>query len=101
MRLPSRSSVLLPLCLTACLSVTPSPPPPFTPAPTLDLHTINLDAETQALIAQADRVAFIIPFSHWDTDWHETFPAYVKRSDGNILAAIQMARQNPRFRYTF
>ena len=101
MRLPSRSSVLLPLCLTACLSVTPSPPPPFTPAPTLDLHTINLDAETQALIAQADRVAFIIPFSHWDTDWHETFPAYVKRSDGNILAAIQMASQNPRFRYAF
>ena len=51
-------------------------------------------------MAQADRVVFVVPFSHWDTDWHEAFPAYVQRSDGNILAAIQMARENPRFRYT-
>lgn len=77
--------------LAACARATPTPTP----------STVNLDPETQALIARADRVAFIIPFSHWDTDWHEAFPDYVKRSDGNILAAIQMAKENPRFRYTF
>ncbi len=60
----------------------------------------DLDPETQTLIVNAERVVFIIPFSHWDTDWHETYPDYVKRSDGNILAAIQMAKANPRFRYT-
>jgi hypothetical protein len=48
---------------------------------------------------QADRVVFVVPFSHWDTDWHEAFPDYVKRSDGNILAAIRMAEASPRFRY--
>jgi len=69
----------------------PTQPPPAAP---------NLDAETLALMDQASRVVFVIPFSHWDTDWHEAFPDYVKRSDGNILAAIQMAQASPRFRYT-
>ena len=61
----------------------------------------NLDAPTQALIAQAQRVVFVVPFSHWDTDWHDTFANYSQRSDGNILAAIQMAKQDPQYRYTF
>ncbi len=60
----------------------------------------SFDAETQALIANADRVVFVVPFSHWDTDWHDTFEAYSKLADGNILAAIKMAREYPRFRYT-
>lgn len=60
----------------------------------------GFDPETQALIAQAERVVFVIPFSHWDTDWHETFADYAKRSDQNILKAIQLAQQYPRFRYT-
>ncbi len=83
--------------LTACLTATPAP----TPTPNSNSNDINLDQTTQALIASADRVAFIIPFSHWDTDWHEDFAAYSKRSDGNILAAIQLAKGDPRFRYTF
>ena len=60
----------------------------------------GFDAETQALIAQADRVVFVVPFSHWDTDWHQTFTDYSKLSDQNILKAIQLAQQYPRFRYT-
>ncbi|MBI5565108.1 MAG: hypothetical protein HY870_09440, partial [Chloroflexi bacterium] len=59
----------------------------------------NLDAETQTMIAQAQRVVFVVPFSHWDTDWHDTFDNYVKLADGNILAALQLAKQSPRFRY--
>ncbi len=51
------------------------------------------------MITQAQRVVFVVPFSHWDTDWHDTFDNYVKLADGNILAAIQLARQSPRFRY--
>ncbi len=87
--------VLCFLVLVACSRTTP------TPLPTLPPESINLDSETQRLIEQAERVAFIIPFSHWDTDWHDSYPNYVKRSDGNILAAIQMAKQDSRFRYTF
>jgi hypothetical protein len=59
----------------------------------------NLDQETQTLIASAQRVVFIVPFSHWDTDWHDTYDNYVKRSDQNILMAIRQAQQDPRFRY--
>jgi Glycosyl hydrolases family 38 N-terminal domain len=61
---------------------------------------INLDAETQALITRAKRTVFLIPFSHWDTDWHRTFSVYAAQADRNILDAIQMAQQHPRFRYT-
>src|SRR6202011_3645952 len=71
------------------------------PTPTAIVAAPNLDAPTQALIAQADRVAFVVPFSHWDTDWHDTYANYVQRSDGNILGAIQLAKQYPRYRYTF
>ncbi|MBI5301049.1 MAG: hypothetical protein HY868_02850 [Chloroflexi bacterium] len=70
---------------------------PTTTSPALDS---NFDAETRTLIANAERVVFVIPFSHWDTDWHENFADYVKRSDQNILTAIQMAKAHPRFRYT-
>ncbi len=59
----------------------------------------NLDAETQRLIAGASRVAFIIPFSHWDTNWHDTYDVYSLQSDRNIATAIAIAQQYPRFRY--
>ena len=60
----------------------------------------NFDPETQSLIEQSDRVVFLVPFSHWDTDWHQSFAAYSQLSDQNILAAIQLAKQYPRFRFT-
>ena len=60
----------------------------------------NFDPETQSLIAHAKRVVFLIPFSHWDTDWHDSFDAYSKQADQNILNAIEIAKQNPRYRYT-
>ena len=60
----------------------------------------NFDPETQALIARAQRVVFLIPFSHWDTDWHDSFDAYSKQADGNILKAIEIAKQDPRYRFT-
>ncbi len=95
-RLPTHIWLLILGCaFAACSSPGPRPvPTQLAPA------APNLDAETLALMAQADRVVFVVPFSHWDTDWHEAFPAYVQRSDGNILAAIEMAQADPRFRYT-
>jgi hypothetical protein len=60
----------------------------------------NFDSETQSLIARAERVVFLIPFSHWDTDWHDSFDAYSRQADGNILKAIEIAKQNPGYRYT-
>ncbi len=60
----------------------------------------NFDAGTQNLIATADRVVFLIPFSHWDTDWHDTFDRYSQLADQNIAKAIGLAKQYPRFRYT-
>ena len=80
--------------LAACASIAPAP------TPTATVIAPDLDAATQTLIANADRVVLIVPFSHWDTDWHDTFDNYVKLSDQNILAAIQMAKADPRFRYT-
>ena len=88
------------LVLSACTRVTPTPtaiPPTLSPAPPPPV--INLDADTQTRMANAKRIAFIIPFSHWDTDWHEAYPTYVKRSDGNILRAVEMAEADPRFRF--
>lgn len=58
------------------------------------------DAETQSLISRSERVVFLIPFSHWDTDWHDSFDAYSKQADGNILKAIEIAKQDPRYRFT-
>ncbi|MEP6989022.1 MAG: hypothetical protein ABI970_25695, partial [Chloroflexota bacterium] len=43
------------------------------------------DPETQHLIQKSPRVVFLIPFSHWDTDWHQSFAAYSKLSDQNII----------------
>src|SRR5438105_307144 len=88
--------------LVACAAPTPRPPT-ATPAPSPEptVAAPNLDAATQALITQAQRVVFVVPFSHWDTDWHDNFAAYSQRSDGNILAAIQMAKQDRQYRYTF
>ncbi len=80
------------IALTACANFTV---PALSPA----ARDSNFDAETRSLIAQAERVVFVIPFSHWDTDWHENFADYVKRSDQNILTAIQMAKAHPRFRF--
>ena len=88
--------------LTACAAPTP-PGPTVTPVPSPEptVAAPNLDTVTQNLITQAQRVVFVVPFSHWDTDWHDTFANYSQRSDGNILAAIQMAKQDPQYRYTF
>ena len=60
----------------------------------------NFDAETQAMIVSAKQVVFLVPFSHWDTDWHQNFDAYSQLADQNILEAIQLAKQYPRFRFT-
>jgi|GEM_PF-1569860 len=60
----------------------------------------NFDSETQAMIAKAERVVFLIPFSHWDTDWHDSFDAYSRQADQNILKAIEIAKQDARYRYT-
>src|ERR1051326_7518685 len=60
----------------------------------------NFDPKTQSLIANAKRVVFLVPFSHWDTDWHQSFDAYSRLADQNILSAIQVAKQDARFRFT-
>jgi len=60
----------------------------------------NFDPETQSLIARAEHVVLLIPFSHWDTDWHDSFDAYSKQADGNILKAIEIAKQDSRYRFT-
>jgi glycosyl hydrolase family 38 len=60
----------------------------------------NFDAETQSLITKAKRVVFLIPFSHWDTDWHQSYDTYSKLADQNILNAIRAAKQDARFRFT-
>jgi hypothetical protein len=52
------------------------------------------------MIAEAERVVFLIPFSHWDTDWHEAFDTYSKKADQNILRAIEVAKQDARYRFT-
>jgi hypothetical protein len=74
----------------------PGPAPAVLPPP----DQINLDTATQTLIARAKRTAFLIPFSHWDTDWHSSFPTYSRQAAANIITAIQIAKQHPRFRYT-
>jgi len=78
----------------------PAPEPGPTPAALPAPAAINLDSETQALIARAKRTVFLIPFSHWDTDWHRTFSVYADQADRNTHDAIQIAKRNRRFRYT-
>jgi hypothetical protein len=60
----------------------------------------NFDDETRSLLSRAERVVFLIPFSHWDTDWHKDFAEYSKLADNNILKAIEVAKQDSRFRFT-
>ena len=60
----------------------------------------NFDDKTRSLLSHSDRVVFLIPFSHWDTDWHQDFNAYSKLSDRNILQTIDLAKQDSRFRFT-
>src|SRR5689334_15902614 len=60
----------------------------------------NFDAQTQSLISHSDRVVFLVPFSHWDTDWHQHFNAYSTLSDKNIQSAIELAKKDSRFRFT-
>jgi alpha-mannosidase len=83
---------------TAQLVPTPEPGPPPAALPPPD--QINLDMATQTLIADAKRTVFLMPFSHWDTDWHDQFSAYAQYAAANIITAIQVAKQHPRFRYT-
>jgi hypothetical protein len=59
----------------------------------------NFDAATQAKITKARQVVFLVPFSHWDTDWHAPFSSYSQLADGDILKAIQLAKQDARFRF--
>jgi len=59
----------------------------------------NFDSETHSLISSANRVVFLIPFSHWDTDWHQSYDAYSKLADKNIQSAIEVAKQDARFRF--
>ena len=61
----------------------------------------NFDAETQTMIASAKRVVFLIPFSHWDTDWHQDFSAYSRLSDQNILKAIPISQDLGKIRRNF
>ena len=70
------------------------------PRATPELQGVNLDSATQTAMARAQRVVFLIPFSHWDTDWHDTFDHYAAHADQNIAAAIAIAQQDRRFRYT-
>lgn len=97
---PAPAATLAPLP-TPAPTPAPSPVPEPGPAPAglPPPDQINLDSETQALVARAKRTAFLIPFSHWDTDWHNTFAGYSRFAEANIVAAIQIAKQHPRFRY--
>jgi hypothetical protein len=83
---------------TAELVPTPEPGPAPAALPPPD--QINLDSATQTLIANAKRTVFLLLFSHWVTDWHNQFSAYTRYAAANIIMAIQIAKQHPRFRYT-
>jgi alpha-mannosidase len=105
-------AIVLVLTLAACMPPAPAPQPTSTPAPQPTPEpgpppaalpapaAINLDIATQSLIARAKRTVFLIPFSHWDTDWHRDFDVYAAQADRNIGDAIRIAKQHPRFRYT-
>lgn len=93
--------VIVTVWLFAACVVAPIPPAPSSvPATSIPVAAINLDPEIQALIASSQRAVFLIPFSHWDSDWHETIAVNSVRADQNILDAMQLALQYPRFRYT-
>src|SRR5215217_3052415 len=56
----------------------PTPEPGPAPAALPPPDQINLDQATQTLIARTKSTVFLIPFSHWDTDWHNEFSAYAR-----------------------
>lgn len=87
-------AILLGALVMLFVNTRPAPRPEVTREP-----VGNFDAETQAKIASAKRVVFLIPFSHWDTDWHQDFDAYSKLADQNILKAIELAKKNSRYRF--
>ncbi len=60
----------------------------------------DFDPATQSIIANAKRVVFLIPFSHWDTDWHQPYDQYSPLADQNIQSAIDVAKQDARYRFT-
>ncbi|MFL5803449.1 MAG: glycoside hydrolase family 38 C-terminal domain-containing protein [Roseiflexaceae bacterium] len=102
---PAPTSMPAPVAVTTPTPAPTSVPTPVAepgpaPAPLPPPDRINLDAETQAVIAHAKRTVFLIPFSHWDTDWHRDFSVYAAQADRNILDAIRIAKRHPRFRYT-
>ncbi len=53
----------------------------------------NLDDETQTMMAHAQRVVLVVPFSHWDTDWHDTFDNYVPHGRGQALSRSTVTRR--------
>src|SRR5689334_13793191 len=61
----------------------PAPEPGPAPAALPSADKINLDPATQTAIARAKRAIFLIPFSHWDTDWHRDFSVYAAQADRN------------------
>jgi hypothetical protein len=105
-------AVVLVLTLAACMDAVPTSLPTSPPAPRLvpepgprpaalpPTTQLNLDLATQSLIEHTKRTVFLVPFSHWDTDWHRDFLFYAAQADRNILDAIKIAKQHPRFRYT-
>jgi hypothetical protein len=110
--MPRHNSLLIVLLfmIAACSEPTPTPAPTSSLIPTPEPgpspaalpapDAINLDRATQTLIAHAKRAIFLVPFSHWDTDWHRDFAVYAAQADRNILDAIRIAKHSPRFRYT-
>src|SRR5690349_20797078 len=96
---PAPTPLATPVLTPSPVSI-PMPEPGPVPAALPPPDQINLDTATQALIARAKRTVFLIPFSHWDTDWHNSFSNYSRAAAADIIAAIQIAKQHPRFRYT-
>ncbi len=60
----------------------------------------DTSAHSQIRLSSAQRTVYVIPFSHWDTDWHRPFAFYAPLADQNIVEAIRLAQQEQSFRYT-
>ncbi len=59
----------------------------------------DTSAHSQIRLSSAQRTVYVIPFSHWDTDWHRPFAFYAPLADQNILEAIRLAQQEQSFRW--